>query len=720
MLNFGVHKPMLTTAALLVGSMSNASAQSSSQCFQWEAHLSNGPAVLATGFGNSQMQAAQAATDGMNSWIPQNEGVCSGTKNLADSPTVTNEQYGTWNDVRYNPVWLGDVDANGNRIYVCVGPTLAYVNTIVFYSHPIACPAPPVASAPNMCLADAGASVGHPILPATAEKFRSETDFEDHAPAPLNFVRTYRSTWGLDAARATGPLGKTWAHNYSTNLQALPMGAPTQVVIQRPEGQQDAFTKPSGSSVWSAADRSDTLAQNADGTWSWRRAEEDATYTFSATGQLQTHTARNGWTTRYTYNALAQLATITNAFGRSLVLTYNAAGQLSTLTTPDANVLTYAYDTTARLASVTYPGNQTRSFLYENPAFAHALTGIVNEAGVRFATFAYDANGRAISTQLAGAADHYQVSYPAEGRANVVDPLGTSRSYSYGIAKNQLAVLSADKPAEDASQDAASRVQDANGLITSETDFKGSITSRTWDTSRRVPTSVTRASGTPESQAVQMQWHAVWRLPVLITESGRTTAFAYDGLGNPLSQTVTDTSVSPPQIQTTRWTYTAQSLVATETAPNGGVTTYGYDNAGNRTSVRNAQGQVTSYTYDGAGRVTRETSPTGLVTTYAYDPRGRLLAQSRGAMQAAFTYTPSGHLATASLPSGEALAYQYDAAQRRIGRSDGRGAVSAYNLDAMGNPTVERVKDSSGSITRSLARSIDTLNRKSSDAIGGN
>ncbi|MEJ1167397.1 hypothetical protein V9K97_27165, partial [Variovorax sp. CCNWLW186] len=55
-------------------------------------------------------------------------------------------------------------------------------------------PAPPEQEGANSCKAPAGAMAGNPILPVTAEKFRSETDFTDSSPAPLSFVRTYRST----------------------------------------------------------------------------------------------------------------------------------------------------------------------------------------------------------------------------------------------------------------------------------------------------------------------------------------------------------------------------------------------------------------------------------------------------------------------------------------------------------------------------------------------
>jgi YD repeat-containing protein len=312
---------------------------------------------------------------------------------------------------------------------------------------------------------------------------------------------------------------------------------------------------------------------------------------------------RNGWATSYMYNAAGQLATISNSFGRSLLLAYNAAGQLATVTTPDGRSIGYAYDAAGRLSTVTYPDGKTRTLLYENVAFPQALTGILNETDSRWGTFAYDAQGRAISTELAGTADRYQVSYPSAGAATVIDPLGTSRSYSYGTAKGKLVVTGDSLPSGAGESDAASRIQDANGLITSETDFKGVKTDTTWDVGRRLPLTVTHAVGKPEARTVTTQWHSTFSLPVLVTETGRTIAYTYDSQGNVLSQAIADTASSPNTTRTWQWTHNPQGLAATQTAPNGAVTTYTYDPRGNVLTSTNALGHVTGYTYDTANRV---------------------------------------------------------------------------------------------------------------------
>jgi RHS repeat-associated protein len=562
----------------------------------------------------------------------------------------------------------------------------------------------------------AGLVSGNPILLATAEKYRAEEDFVDPGPAPLHFTRIYRSTWGMDAARAANTLGKAWTHIHDASLKA----AGTSVIVTSAEGYVRTFMQLAGTSSWSATNSADTLLVAIDGGWTYRRAEDDSTSNFDAAGRLTSAVARNGWATTYLYNAALQLASIRNAFGRTLTLSYSGSN-LTSVTTPDARVIDYGYDASGRLSTVTYPDGKTRSFVYENTSFPLALTGIVDETDRRWGSFLYDIQGRPVVTLLAGGVDLYQVSYPSYGTTSVIDPLGTSRSYSYGTALGKLAVTSGSLPSATGEADAASRVQDANGLITSETDFKGVITTTTWDTARRLPLSITRASGAPEAQTVTTQWHATFSLPVLVTETGRTTAYTYDAQGNLLSQAITDTSSSPNTTRTWQWTYNAQGLAATQAAPNGAVTTYTYDTLGNLTQAVNALGHTTQYAYDTANRVTSSTAPNGLVTTYTYDARDRLLTRTVGGQQTTtLSYNPTGTIDTLTLPTGLVLGYTYDAAHRLTGWSNNRGEQGSFTLDAMGNRTAEQVKDASGAVAWNAVRSINNINRLSAITEGAN
>ncbi|MBS0339348.1 MAG: RHS repeat protein, partial [Proteobacteria bacterium] len=167
------------------------------------------------------------------------------------------------------------------------------------------------------------------------------------------------------------------------------------------------------------------------------------------------------------------------------------------------------------------------------------------------------------------------------------------------------------------------------------------------------------------------------------------------------------------------WTYNAQQLVETATEPNGAVTTYTYDTFGNVLTATNALGHVTSYTYDAANRVASMTAPNGLATTYTYDLRDRLLTQTVGGAQTTtFTYNPTGTLATLALPTGLVVNYTYDPAHRLIGWSNNRGEQGSFTLDGMGNRTAEQIKDASGAVAFTVARSINNINRVASTTEG--
>nr|WP_256228269.1 RHS repeat-associated core domain-containing protein [Variovorax sp. YR750] len=561
----------------------------------------------------------------------------------------------------------------------------------------------------------AGIWTPFPIALASAEKYRSELDWADSGPAPLTLIRTYRSNWGNDTSRPNSELGRVWTHNHAIHLKLTPVNSPSTATITSPEGYLRSFIKAAGTSTWSAANGADTLIE-AGGVWFYKRADDDSVTAFTADGKPQTTTERNGFVTTYGYDGAGHLGTVSNSFGRSLVFSY-ANDKLASVTTPDGRVIGYTYDASGRLVTVAYPDGKSRSFLYENSTYPLALTGILDEASARWGTFSYDSQGRAIASELAGGVSRYQASYPSSRSATVVDPLNTSRGYGYSIIKGKLAVTAGSLPSGEGEPDAASRVQDVNGLVSSEIDFLGFRTDYVWDTARRLPTSVTEAVGT-DARTVTTQWHATFSLPVLITEPGRTTAYTYDTVGNVLTRTVTDTATNKAQLW--QWTYNASQLVDTATEPNGAVTSYTYDTRGNVLTSTNALGHVTQYGYDLANRVVSSIAPNGLATTYTYDQRDRLLTQTVGGQTTVLTYRPYGTVETVSLPSGLVLTYAYDAAHRLTGWSNNRGESGTYTLDGMGNRTAEQIKDSAGNVAWSVARTINNINRLSGRTEGAN
>ncbi|MES2975768.1 MAG: RHS repeat-associated core domain-containing protein [Pseudomonadota bacterium] len=572
----------------------------------------------------------------------------------------------------------------------------------------------------------AGEQVGNPIRAATGAKLQHDTDHTDSSRHPLSFTRHYRSdrmTGGAPSAAAG--LGQAWSHNYALALRA------TQGIAQldREDGGIATFRyiEPGsgGTGYWASLSTTDSLTATAQG-WTWRRTSDDSTWQYTsaasagpATARLTSITERNGWVMRFAYNAAGQLAQVTNQFGRSLAFAYNAQGQLAGITTPDGQAISYASDAQGRLAEVLHADGTRKAYLYENPAWPQALTGIVDERGIRYASFDYDAQGRAVSTEYAGGAQRYTLNYGEysasgsndgiTGNTSITTPLGARYNYQVSASQGVAAITGASAPSSLPGVDVATRIQNPDGTIASETDFLGVTTAWGWDAARRLPVAATWAAGRPEARTITTQWHGSFHLPVHISAAGRNIAYTYDAAGNKLSETVTDTATG--QARTTAWTYNGQGLADTMTDAKGGIWRYAYDAAGNRVSVKNPLDQETRQGFDIAGRMTSRTSPGGLITRYVYDARGRLLSQNAAGETTSYSYTPNGQLAGVAFPNGYQVSYSYDAAQRLISASDNRRNQVTYTLDAAGNRIREEIKDASGAIASVTSRVINSLNQ---------
>ncbi|MDO9099939.1 MAG: DUF6531 domain-containing protein, partial [Caldisericota bacterium] len=515
-------------------------------------------------------------------------------------------------------------------------------------------PAPPLPENENNsfgCMRE-----GNPISPSTGEKKQVESDFLDSGAHPLHLLRTFRSIWATGSPRTgTDPgMGGAWTHNHAISLNL-----------------KDGVA---------------SITAGGEGVYTFSQQMVDG-----------------------------RLAQVRNQFGRSLSFAYDLRGMLANVTAPDGQIFRYAYDTGTTLSRVSYADSTSRSYLYENGSFPFALTGIIDEKSIRFASFAYDGQGRGIRTEHAGGANRYEVAYQPDGSsAAVTDPIGTVRLKHYAQRQGKSAVIDSDRPPA-IGPAIRSRQQANDGLLISETDFLGVTTEYTWDSLRQLKLSVTKAAGRTEEQARSTQWHPTFRLPVLVTEAGRSVAYTYDARGNLLDTTITDTATG--QTRNWAWSWTAQGLLASETDPRGQVWNFEYDGVGNRTLVRDPLGYESRYTYNGAGRLLAETVANRASTSFVWDSRGRLTSRTTSGETTSYLYEPNGLLAKVSLPNGNVVSYVYDSAQRLTSVSDLRGASVQYTLDRAGNRTRETVSDNAGAIALITTRAINSLNRV--ESIGG-
>ena len=531
---------------------------------------------------------------------------------------------------------------------------------------------------------------------------------------------------------------------------------------------------------------------NASGTptgWSYSN-ENDEVETYDATGKLVSITSRAGLTQTLTYSdgtngangGYVLLATgapsssillpgflirVTDPAGRSLQYGYDATGRVVKVIDPAGGVYLYAYSGTAltdNLTAVKYPDGKIRTYLYGEVAnvsatpaagvsYTHALTGILDENGTRFASWTYDAQGRVTSSEngaFGSGIEHVGLAYStpdANGNSTttVTDPNGIVRNYGFntilGVVKNSGIT---GQPCDGCT---ASFAYDANGNVASRADFNGHQTCYAHDLTRNLetarveglasgsacsadPAAYTPAPNTAERK-ILTEWHPSFRLPVKITEAGRETTTVYDSHGNVTSTTIKDTALNKSRTWTTSYTYHASVPgVLVQKIDNGpridvsDLTTTDYyapDEAclgghfgcrGQVKQITNALGHVTTYNeYDPHGHVTKTTDPNGLVTALAYTPRGWLASRSLDGKTTAYDYTPWGGLSQVTYPDATSIGYVYDPAHRLTGITDSAGRQVVYTLDNAGNRTKEELVNDDGTPAREVNRVFDALGR---------
>lgn len=140
--------------------------------------------------------------------------------------------------------------------------------------------------------------------------------------------------------------------------------------------------------------------------------------------------------------------------------------------------------------------------------------------------------------------------------------------------------------------------------------------------------------------------------------------------------------------------------------PGGGTTTYGYNEKGNRISIKDAHGHVTQYTYNPAGRITSKTDAAGVITRFIYATNGVDLLEEKnglgsivrtynGAHQVTsvqdrvknppwtFTYNNYGQIETATDPQGILTNYEYNAQHKLVQIKKDGMVFSSFTYDAV-------------------------------------
>jgi len=440
--------------------------------------------------------------------------------------------------------------------------------------------------------------------------------------------------------------------------------------------------------------------------------ERVAHYEYDQFGQRTAVTDTLGNTTRYAYDDLGRLITTTNTLGQITVNQYDPAGHLLQVTRNylagqpqnwqgEYNLVTqYAYDGAGRQVLITDTLGRASRNEYDTYGRLVTVTqnylpgqsqNYLNQYNLMSFT-GYDAAGNVVTrTDTLG-----RISITRYDSLN--RPITTTTNYVDGV-------FVPNRPDEDI---LTANGYDAAGNVITQTDALGRMT-RTWYDALNRPIMVTANYSSTRPQNYLSQYNIVMRYGydqvgnrALVTDTlGRVSRTEYDSLNRPFKVTQ---NYLPGQPQNYQGLYNL-------------VTTYGFDEAGNRVVVTDTLGRSSFTTYDDLNRVIAQTDAAGSSTQYGYDALGnRAVITDALGNTTQFAYDTLNRVITTTRPlDGTPITSvtRYDALGNRVQTIDGRGNATSFGYDALNRSVV--ITDAK---SHTMTFAYDALGRRLSQSDG--
>ncbi len=586
------------------------------------------------------------------------------------------------------------------------------------------------------------ASRGNPCNISTGEKNETQNDYQG---MELQFTRTYHSSANTNESR----IGNSWYHNYGRRIIFRPISAFTIVPkgILDSAGHQETLEQITGG--WRTSDGRKLVYKSGD---EWVLEKQGAIkeyYTLIRNGSaglnfglLNRIVDASGRAVTFTYDSRERLETVTDSYDRSLTFTYGGNGQVATMEDPAGNRYTYLYDVVGNLEFVVYPDetlqtaadNPRIQYHYEDPNFPSHLTGITNENGQRYATYAYDDSGRTVLSEHIGSGQRMTFEYNPDNtttvRETINDTTESVQTYSFQVINGQRKItgITGDRCANCGQQD-KNTTYDENGNLDQVTDWNNNITDYDFN-DQGLEIQRIEAVGTPQQRTITTEWHSNLRLPIRRTEPGLIMEWVYDessGTGNVLTEilidTIGDCAIDNTQQhcrRITQYAYTEAGLLDNTDGPRTDVTdneTFDYNALGERIRTTNALGHVTEVlNFDAHGQPKAIRNPNGDITILVYDARQRLKQRTEAAgttdvATTTFEYDGVGNLIRITQPNGSYLHYTFDASNRLISIADNMDNQIRYTLDNAGNRVKEETYDPNDILVQTQSRVFNALNQ---------
>ncbi|HAA69909.1 MAG TPA: hypothetical protein DCE55_12280 [Planctomycetaceae bacterium] len=557
---------------------------------------------------------------------------------------------------------------------------------------------------------------GHPVDIATGKVFTETVDFELPGPLPLKWERVYYSTSSYQ-----GPLGHGWHHSY--DLALTEDRAEGAVAVRLADGRSVAFPQLQVGQTHRDERERLTLARDAAGYTltdvqglAWRFADT----TYSEIQPLESVSDRAGNRIQFGYDDRGTLRTIRDSGDRLLEVVPDEAGRILEIRGPhpeqvgqQIRLLRHQYDQNGNLVEVRDVLDQPMRFVYAG----HQLVQETDRNGLSF-YFEYDGPGhqaRCIHTWGDDGIYNHSLAYDKPQQATAVtNSLGQTTLHYW--EESGLVTRT-----EDPLGHVTTTTYDACNRLLEQVDELGQATTYEYD-ERGNQTLVTQ----PDGATVAIQYNQQ-DLPINARDAaGGSWQWEYNSPGQLIERT-------DPTGRTTRFSY-AHGRLAEIVDPAGNITELMYDEAGNLSSIRTADGARTVWAYDRLGRPVTVTDPSGNIQrrtfdlagqvnrveeadgnlrSLAYDPQGNVTHAQDRQHDVRFSYQGMGRLASRT-EAGTTVRFEYNTEEDLTGVVNEQGHVYQFELDALGNVAVESGFDGIRRVyTRDAAGRISQVERAS-------
>ena len=406
---------------------------------------------------------------------------------------------------------------------------------------------------------------------------------------------------------------------------------------------------------------------------------------FDDSGRLSSTTDALGGSSQQVFDVESLTGTFTDANGNVTTLLHDERGNVLVETDPLGNVTTLQYDDNDNEIAVTDPRGFTTTRTYDSMGNVTSITDPLGNT--RSATYDQFSN-----------------------ITSVIDELGRTTTAIYDINGNLVQLT-------DAAGNISTQSFDKMGRLESQTDRNGNTTTLIYDGSFPLPDEAIFA----DSAVQQFEYNVYGQVTRLTDELGIEFVSEYDSLGRILSergpdgqvttfsyngQLLTEQTValSTTENSTTTFEYDDANRIIRQTDANGGVISFTYDAAGNRTSLTDPVGNTTTFDYDAENRLIRETDPLSNFTTFDYDGNdNRVEIVDRNGRRRTFDYDLLNRMSAERWWDGPAeihtISFAYDLVGNLLAESD---PVSTYtytydvldrltSVDNAGTPDIPNV-----------------------------